>query len=68
MTIDEVLRLLTRSKQQGSLDVTGNALRGRVFIGKSGIDLATIWTEDELHRHLINSGLADESDLRRVTT
>lgn len=68
VTIDEVLRLLTRSKQQGSLDVTGNALRGRVFIGESGIDLATIWTEDELHRHLINSGLADESDLRRVTT
>jgi hypothetical protein len=68
VTIDEVLRLLTRSKQQGSLDVTGTGLRGRVFIGKSGIDLATIWTEDELQRHLVNSGLADESDLRRVTT
>jgi hypothetical protein len=68
VTIDEVLRLLTRSKQQASLDVTGTGLRGRVFIGKSGIDLATIWTEDELQRHLVNSGLADESDLRRVTT
>jgi hypothetical protein len=68
VTIDEVLRLLTRSKQQGSLDVTGSGLRGRVFIGSSGVDLATIWTEDELQRHLVNSGLADESDLRRVTT
>ena len=68
VTIDEVLRLLTRSKQQGSLDVTGSGLRGRVFVGTGGIDLASIWTEDELHDHLVNSGLVSEEDLRRVTT
>ncbi len=66
--IDEVLRLLSRSKQQGSVDVTGNGLRGRIFIGKGGIDLATTWNEDDLYNHLVNSGLAEEQALRRVTT
>jgi hypothetical protein len=66
--IDEVLRLLTRSKQQGSVNVTGNGLHGRIFVGKGGIDLATISDNDELHRHLVNSGYADEKALTRVTT
>jgi Domain of unknown function (DUF4388) len=66
--IDEVLRLLTRSKQQGSVDVTGGGLRGRVFVGKGGIDLATTWGDEDLHRHLINSGFTDEGSLRRVTS
>ena len=68
VSIDEVLRLLTRSKQQGSVNVTGNSLRGRVFVGKSGIDLATTSDNDEFHRHLLNSGYADEKTLNRVTT
>ena len=66
--IDEVLRLLTRSKQQGSVDVTGNGLHGRVFVGKGGIDLATTSDNDDLHRHLVNSGYADEKALNRITT
>ncbi|HEU4894325.1 MAG TPA: DUF4388 domain-containing protein [Acidimicrobiia bacterium] len=66
--IDEVLRLLTRSKQQGSVNVTGNGLHGRIFVGKGGIDLATVSDNDELHRHLVNSGYADEKALNRVTT
>ena len=66
--IDEVLRLLTRSKQQGSVNVTGNGLHGRIFVGKGGIDLATVSDNDELHRHLVNSGYADEKALTRVTT
>ena len=68
VSVDEVLRLLTRSKQQGSVNVTGNSLRGRVFIGKGGIDLATTSDNDELHRHLLNSGYTDERTLNRVTT
>lgn len=68
VSIDEVLRLLTRSKQQGSVNVTGNSVRGRVFVGKGGIDLATTSDNDELHRHLLNSGYADEKTLSRVTT
>ena len=66
--IDEVLRLLTRSKQQGSVDVTGNGLHGRVFVGRGGIDLATTSDNDDLHRHLVNSGYADEKALNRITT
>jgi hypothetical protein len=68
VSIDEVLRLLTRSKQQGSVNVTGNSLHGRVFVGKGGIDVATTSDNDELHRHLLNSGYADERTLNRVTT
>lgn len=66
--IDEVLRLLTRARQQGAVEVTGIGLSGRVFVGKGGIDLATTWADDDLHRHLLNSGYSDESSLRRVTT
>ena len=66
--LDEILRLLTRSKQQGAVEVTGNGVRGRVFVGRGGIDLATTTDDDVLHRHLINSGYAEESTLRRVTT
>lgn len=64
--IDEVLRLLTRSHQQGSLAVTGMGLHGRVFIGKGGIDLATTSDDTELHRHLLNSGYAEERSLNRI--
>jgi Domain of unknown function (DUF4388) len=66
--IDEVLRLLTRSKQQGSVNITGNGMHGRIFVGKGGIDLATVSDNDQLHRHLVNSGYADEKALARVTT
>ena len=66
--LDEILRLLTRSKQQGSVEVTGDGLTGRVFVGKGGIDLATTWGDDDLHRHLVNSGFEDESALRRITS
>ena len=66
--IDEILRLLTRSSQEGSVDVTGNGLRGRVFVGKGGIDLATTSENSDLHRHLVNAGYADEKALDRITT
>lgn len=66
--LDEILRLLTRSKQQGAVEVTGNGVRGRVFVGRGGIDLATTSDDDVLHRHIVNSGYAEENALRRVTT
>ncbi|HUG32280.1 MAG TPA: DUF4388 domain-containing protein [Acidimicrobiia bacterium] len=68
VSIDEVLRLLTRSKQQGAVNINGNGLRGRVFVGKSGIDLATTSDNSDLHRHLVNSGYADEKTLDRITS
>ncbi len=64
--VDEVLRMLTRSHQQGSVNVAGGGMRGRVFVGRSGIDLATTFDDDELHRHLVNSHCVDESALDRV--
>lgn len=66
--LDEILRLLTRSRQQGAVEVSGNGLRGRVFVGKGGIDLATTSDDNVLHTHIVNSGYAEESALRRVTT
>jgi len=38
--LDEVLRLLTRSDQRGSVDVRGEDIRGRIFICKKGISIA----------------------------
>lgn len=64
--IDEILRLLTRAKQQGSVDVSGNGFYGRIFVGKGGIDLATTASDDELATQLVNSGVADDDMLRRV--
>jgi hypothetical protein len=66
--LDEVLRLLTRARQQGSVDVTGNGIHGRVFVGRGGVDLATTYDNDDLHRQLVNSGYADEKALNRITT
>lgn len=64
--IDEILRLLTRANQQGAVEVTGDGFRGRVFVGKGGIDLATTATDDLLQRHLINSGFAAADSVRRI--
>ena len=62
VSLDEVLRLLTRSSQQGSVDVRGEQIRGRIFITKGGIGLATTSDDEGLHRHLVKSGLV-ENDL-----
>ncbi len=64
--LDEVLRLLTRSDQQGAIDVWGQDVRGRIFISRKGIGLATISDDKELHRHLVNSGYVDEAYLSSI--
>lgn len=64
--LDEVLRLLTRSNQQGSVDVRGEEVSGRVYLGKHGIDLATTVDDRSLHRLLVKAGVADDETLRRV--
>lgn len=66
--IDEVLRLLTRSGQESSVEVSGRGLFGRIFVGKRGVDLATTVKDAEVHRQLVNSGSVAESTLRRITT
>ncbi|MDP9494411.1 MAG: hypothetical protein M3P87_04140 [Actinomycetota bacterium] len=64
--LDEVLRLLTRSDQQGAVDVWGQDVRGRIFISKKGIGLATTSDDNDLRRHLINSGYVDEAYLNSI--
>lgn len=66
--LSEVLRLLTRSDQRGSVEVRGEDIRGRVFITKKGISLATTAEDRDLHTHLVNSAYVDDSFLRRVVS
>jgi hypothetical protein len=64
--LDEVLRLLMRSDQRGSVEVRGEDIRGRVYVGKKGISLATTSEDRDLHKHLVNSGYVDDAFLRKV--
>lgn len=66
--LSEVLRLLTRSDQRGSVDVRGEDVRGRIFITKKGISLATTAEDRDLHTHLVNSAYVDDSFLRKVVS
>lgn len=66
--LDEVLRLLTRADQRGAIDVRGEDVRGRIFIGKKGISLATTAEDRDLHKHLVNSGYVDDGLLRKVVS
>jgi hypothetical protein len=66
--LDEVLRLLMRSDQRGSVEVRGEDVRGRVFVGKKGIALATTAEDRDLHKHLVNSGYVDDAFLRKVVS
>ncbi len=66
--LDEVLRLLMRSDQRGSVEVRGEDIRGRVFVGKKGISLATTAEDRDLHKHLVNSGYVDDVFLRKIVS
>jgi hypothetical protein len=66
--LSEVLRLLTRSDQRGSVEVRGEDVRGRIFITKKGISLATTAEDRDLHTHLVNSAYVDDSFLRKVVS
>lgn len=66
VSLDEVLRLLTRSNQQGSVDVTSDEVRGRIFVTNGGIVLATTWDDAGMRRHLLKSGMVDEAFLASV--
>lgn len=66
VSLDEVLRLLSRSNQQGSVNVTGDEIRGRIFVTNGGIVLATTWDDAGMRRHLLKSGMVDEAFIRSV--
>jgi hypothetical protein len=48
--------------------VRGEDVRGRIFIGKKGISLATTAEDRDLHKHLVNSGYLDDGQLRKVVS
>jgi hypothetical protein len=66
VSLDEVLRLLTRSSQKGSVDVRGQNVRGRIFVTKGGLALATTINDEGMHRYLVKSGLVDEDIMASV--
>lgn len=66
VSLDEVLRLLTRSDQQGAVDVSGDELHGKIFVTKGGVVLATTSDDAGMHRHLVKSGLVEEDFLNDV--
>lgn len=55
-----------RSDQRGSIEVRGEDVRGRVYVGQKGISLATTAEDRDLHKHLVNSGYVDDAFLRKV--
>ena len=66
VSLDEVLRLLTHSGQEGCVDVRSEQVRGRIFITKGGIALATTSDDEDLQRLLVKSGLVEDDYLRSV--
>lgn len=62
VSLDEVLRLLSRSKQRGAVDVRGVNTRGRIFVDRGFVVLATMLTDEQLRQHLAKSGLTDVED------
>lgn len=63
VSLDEVLRLLTRSGQRGSVAVRGQGVEGRVFVTRGGITLATIDDDQGLQTLLLKSGLVEPHEL-----
>ena len=66
VSLDEVLRLLTRSGLEGCVDVRSEQARDSIFITKGGIALATTSDDEDLHRQLVKSGLVGEDYLNGV--
>ncbi len=64
--LDEVLRLLSRAGQKGAIAVSGDDVRGRVFVTEKGVALATTSDDASLRTHLLNSQFIDEGHLRSV--
>ena len=63
--LEEVLRLLARSKKSGSLRVDSASHAGRIFMAGGSISYATVNDDDYLRRQVVNAGLVSESSLSR---
>ncbi|MFP3915056.1 MAG: DUF4388 domain-containing protein [Actinomycetota bacterium] len=63
--LEEVLRLLARSRQEGCLRVDGPGA-GRIYMDAGSLTYATAEGDDAIREHLLASGLATEDGLRQV--
>lgn len=63
--LEEVLRLLARSHQNGCLSVRGEG-PGRIYLEKGSLTFATVEPDEALRPHLVASGLVSEEGLSRV--
>ncbi len=64
--IEEVLRLLARSRKTGCLRVDSAGQQGRIFIAGGAITFGTTGTDEDVRRQVINAGLVTEADFRQV--
>jgi hypothetical protein len=62
--LEEVLRLLARSRKDGCLRVDAAGQQGRVFLSGGGLSYATTESDDAVRRAVVNAGLVtDERSL-----
>lgn len=66
--LEEVLRLLARSRKTGCLRVECPDANGRIYLASGALSLVTTGSDDDLRRLVVNAGLVAESELRRVET
>lgn len=64
--LEEVLRLLARSRKTGCLRVDGLGFQGRVFMANGALTLAMTTSDEDFRRQLVASGLVAAGDLRQV--
>lgn len=62
--LQEVLRMLARSNKTGCLRIDSGGTQGRVFISNGALTLATVSSDDEFRRQILNSGILTQEDLR----
>lgn len=64
--IEEVLRLLARSRKTGCLRVDSAGQQGRIFIAGGALTFATTGADDETRRQVINAGIVTAEEFRKV--
>lgn len=63
--LEEVLRLLARSRQNGCLRVEGPGA-GRIYMESGALTYATVEGDDAMRAHLLASGIATEEGMSRL--
>ena len=65
--MQEVLRLLSRSKKSGCLRIDTGSVEGRVYLTGGAITYANTESDDAVRRALLNSGIVTEDGLRSIS-